>query len=250
MKIQYHSDLHLERNNNRVFFDNYKIKPIADILILAGDTTASTDKYYQRDFFDYLSENWKEVYMIPGNHEYYFIEEKDLLDKPYLNRKIRKNVHLLNNQSIVIDDLKIIFSTMWSPISIEKEFHIQDTLKDFMYIYYKDRLLRSSDMKDIFNKSFDYINSEVQNNKSEKLLIVTHHAPTKLVISQQYKTSKIQEAFSVELHPFIFDNDIDYWIYGHTHQNIDAEINGTKIVSNQFGYAESGVEIEYKLLKI
>ena len=29
---------------------------------------------------------------------------------------------------------------------------------------------------------------------------------------------------------------IDYWIYGHSHRNIDGEIGGTKIVSNQLGY--------------
>jgi hypothetical protein len=35
---------------------------------------------------------------------------------------------------------------------------------------------------------------------------------------------------------YINDFDIDYWIYGHTHKNIDAELSGTKIVSNQLGY--------------
>ena len=33
---------------------------------------------------------------------------------------------------------------------------------------------------------------------------------------------------------------IDYWIYGHSHTNIDAEIEGTKIMSNQLGYIAHG----------
>ena len=34
------------------------------------------------------------------------------------------------------------------------------------------------------------------------------------------------------------------WIYGHSHTNIDTEINGTKVVCNQLGYVQRG-EHEY-----
>ena len=37
---------------------------------------------------------------------------------------------------------------------------------------------------------------------------------------------------------------IDVWIYGHSHTNIDTEINGTKVVCNQLGYVQCG-EREY-----
>lgn len=80
------------------------------------------------------------------------------------------------------------------------------------------------------------------------MFVVTHHAPTRLVISELHKQSSINDAFVVELHPMIFDNKIDYWLYGHTHENIDGEINGTKIISNQFGYifTEDFNEISFK----
>ena len=29
---------------------------------------------------------------------------------------------------------------------------------------------------------------------------------------------------------------IDYWKYGHSYRNIEAEIEGTNLVSNQLGY--------------
>ncbi len=41
---------------------------------------------------------------------------------------------------------------------------------------------------------------------------------------------------TVELGDFIANSDIDYWIYGHSHRNIDAEIGKTKVLSNQLGY--------------
>lgn len=43
-------------------------------------------------------------------------------------------------------------------------------------------------------------------------------------------------AFTVELGNYIADSGIDYWIYGHSHRNIDAKIGNTQILSNQFGY--------------
>lgn len=43
-------------------------------------------------------------------------------------------------------------------------------------------------------------------------------------------------AFTVELGEYIADSGIDYWIYGHSHRNIDAQIGKTKIMSNQLGY--------------
>ena len=48
--------------------------------------------------------------------------------------------------------------------------------------------------------------------------------------------STINGAFSVELGNFIANHHIDYWIYGHSHRNIKAQIGGTLILSNQLGY--------------
>lgn len=47
---------------------------------------------------------------------------------------------------------------------------------------------------------------------------------------------RINGAFTVELGEYIADSGIDYWIYGHSHRNIDAQIGKTKIMSNQLGY--------------
>ena len=33
---------------------------------------------------------------------------------------------------------------------------------------------------------------------------------------------------------------IDYWIYGHSHRNIDRIIGNTQCVSNQLGYVNHG----------
>ena len=71
MTIQYCSDLHLEFSANSQFLRENPIIPKGDILILAGDIIPFPEMNNYADFFDTLSSQFKTVYWIPGNHEYY-----------------------------------------------------------------------------------------------------------------------------------------------------------------------------------
>ena len=66
----------------------------------------------------------------------------------------------------------------------------------------------------------------------------------------------LNSAFASEYDNLIANSRIDAWIYGHSHTNIDTEIGGTRVISNQMGYIfanehlmngfESGKFIEIK----
>ena len=43
----------------------------------------------------------------------------------------------------------------------------------------------------------------------------------------------INGAFTSELSELIANSHIDYWIYGHSHRNINKTIGNTQCVSNQ-----------------
>ena len=66
--------------------------------------------------------------------------------------------------------------------------------------------------------------------------VFTHHVPTHLCTAEEFRGSTISGAFTVELGDYIADSGIDYWIYGHSHRNIDAQIGNTRLMSNQLGY--------------
>lgn len=60
--------------------------------------------------------------------------------------------------------------------------------------------------------------------------------PTFQVVAPCHKDSVLNSAFASDYGDLISNDRIDVWIYGHSHTNIDAEIGGTEVLSNQMGY--------------
>ncbi len=56
----------------------------------------------------------------------------------------------------------------------------------------------------------------------------------------EFKSSALNGAFTVELEEFFVNSPIEYWIYGHSHRNINKTIGETKCLSNQLGYVFQG----------
>ncbi len=240
MKIQYCSDLHLEFAQNTKFLQEHPIKPVGDILILAGDITYWGKKHFNHWFFDYVSDNYKAVYLIPGNHEFYTGKDIQVLDK-HVHETLRENVFLVNNKVIDIEGIDFFFTTFWSHISESKSLIIEQSINDFYKIRHKGKKLRSTDFNRLHEASLDFLGRELQNSNSDKKIVVTHHIPTDLCNPEKFKNSLINPAFVSEHYDFIFENPIDYWIYGHHHVNMpEREINGTKLLTNQLGYVHLG----------
>ena len=132
MKIQYCSDLHLEFSHNFEFIKKNPIIPIGDILILAGDILPFQliDKHV--DFLYYLADNFEKTYWIPGNHEYYGSDIN--VRSASFCESIRSNVYLINNQEVKLNNINLLFSTLWSNIKEENRLIIENTLSDFKYI--------------------------------------------------------------------------------------------------------------------
>ncbi|MDE7338527.1 MAG: serine/threonine protein phosphatase, partial [Bacteroidales bacterium] len=85
-------------------------------------------------------------------------------------------------------------------------------------------------------KCRSFIERSVAENKAKNLVVISHHVPSFLLMADEFKGSSINGAFTVELGNFITDSRINYWIYGHSHRNINKVIGTTQCVSNQLGY--------------
>ena len=249
MKIQYCSDLHLEFEENRKFLKTNPILPVGEILLLAGDITLLRTKEESKDFFKYLSKNFKTVYWIPGNHEYYHSDIATIALPLFEN--IFDNVFLLNNKTIILEDVEIIFSTLWSNIPVQQEWTVQKSVSDFFYIKNNGKTIMPKDFNKLHETDLNFIKTEISKPTSKRRIVVTHHVPTFKHYPPQYKNSEINGAFATELYDLIENSKIDYWLYGHHHCNVaDFKIGNTNMITNQLGYVKEKENLLFSREKI
>lgn len=236
MKIQYASDLHLEFAENANYIKHHPLKVSGEILVLAGDIGyLGDDNYSKHPFWQWASDNYSQVIVCMGNHEFYKCYDIATLQNGE-RLEICSNVNSYYNGVVHIEDVDIIVSTLWSKIPLREAYVIEQVISDFGRIMYNGNLLTFAEFNKEHERCLEFVKSAVANSKADKKIVVTHHVPSFQMQCPKFKDSRANAAFIVELEDFIMDSDIDYWIYGHSHYNVDVQIGKTKCVSNQLGY--------------
>jgi predicted phosphohydrolase len=239
MVVHYASDLHLEFPENKEFLKANPLQPKGDVLLLAGDIVpfAVMDKHCY--FFDFISDNFETTYWIPGNHEYYYF---DLAKKSgVLNESIRSNIHLVNNATVKRDNVRFIFSTLWSKISPGNHWEMERNVSDFQVIKNNTFRLSAEKFNLLHEESLQFITPLLQEKTVDKTVVVTHHVPTYMNYPEKYKGDTLNEAFAVELFDLIETTQPNCWIYGHHHNNTpDFKIGTTQMLTSQLGYVKYG----------
>jgi predicted phosphodiesterase len=205
IRFQIISDIHLEKRKYNNSILEHPIK--ANNLILAGDIGNPLIPNY-KEYIKYCSDQYKNVFLITGNHEYWnnTVDDTDKLINqicsPY------KNVYFLNNRFIDFNQnnrsIRIFGGIMWS------------------FVLYQNKDIPSTDnnlIKDFNYDQRNYIHFDtIRNIISKKSdLIITHHAPTYKVIPKKYDNYKLRFLFASHLDNLL--NMTDYWVCGHLHEN-------------------------------
>ncbi len=239
LKIQYCSDLHLEMPANNQYLQKYPLQVRGDVLILAGDIVPFGIINQHEYFFDFVAQNFKYTWWLPGNHEYY---HGDISKRSStVNEQIRENVALVNNITIIYEDIELIFSTLWSKISVENAWEITRAMSDFHVIKYGDERFTTYLFNKLHEECLVFIKNAVARSSNPKKVIATHHIPTLMNYPPKYKGDAINEAFAVELFDLIEQSDVNAWIFGHHHYNIpEFKIGNTSMLTNQLGYVRHG----------
>ncbi len=250
MKIQYASDLHLEFSDNYSYLKNNPLKPVGDILVLAGDIGyLNDDNYKNHPFWDWAADNFNQVVVAVGNHELY--KYYDLAQMPQgLVCSIRDNVKCYYNAVVRVDNTDLIVSTLWAKIELEDAFTTERGVSDFHRILYDEERLTWDKFNEEHDKCLSFIKTAVAGSDAEHIVVVTHHVPSFRLSSPDFEGSRINGAFTVELEDYIETSPIDYWIYGHSHRNIDAIIGRTRCVTNQLGYVFHNEHLAFDPTKI
>ena len=250
MKIQYASDLHLEFSDNYSYLKQNPLKPVGDILVLAGDIGyLNDDNYNKHPFWDWASDNYQQVIVAVGNHELY--KYYDLAKMPQgIVCSIRENVKCYYDAVVRVENVDFIISTLWAKIPLEEAYLTERGINDFQRILYNGETLTWDNFNREHDKCFRFIQDEVSKSTAEHIIVVTHHVPSFQLTSLDFALSKVNGAFTVELAPYIEDSPIEYWIFGHSHRNIDKIIGKTQCVTNQLGYVFHNEHLSFDLEKI
>ena len=246
MKIQYASDLHLEFADNwRILKQEELLNVCGDILVLAGDIGYLGDDNYQtHPFWDWASNHYQQVIVALGNHEFYKFHDLASMHDGLIG-EIRPNIHYYYNTVVRIEDVDFIVSTLWAHIDLDDAYITEHSVTDFHRILYGDDILTFSEFNREHKRCFEFIKKSVLESDATHKIVVTHHVPSFQLMSPEFQGSRINGAFTVELTDYIEQSGIDYWIYGHSHRNIDKIIGSTRCVCNQFGYAFQGEHLTF-----
>lgn len=244
MRIQYASDLHLEFPANQRWLDENPMVPEGDILIIAGDTHY-LEKYKHLKLWDRLSREFRETYVLPGNHEYYggYNVSSGLSET---QEALRKNVWLVNNCVVERPEVRLVFTTLWSHI----ENHVADVLlgmNDFRRIRYEGKLIGIEHYNQLHAVAMGFLTSALASESSKPTVVVTHHLPSEHCNAPEYQGSALNEAFCVDLTDLILSSGVAAWVYGHSHRNVpEFTIGGTRMLTNQLGYVQLGEHSSFR----
>ena len=247
MKIQYASDLHLEFVENRNFIESGGITPVGEILLLAGDVSYLGDrKMRKRHFFDWCAENFRETFIVPGNHEFYheydIAQTMDNYEFAY-----RDNVRYMNNCNVLICDTELFFTTLWTRISPLHLWEIQRGMNDFKHGILDGKRFSANDVDRLHERCLHWLETALVASEATHKIVVTHHCPTMREEFNGYPGGVLNSAFQVNLDELINSCGVDYWIYGHTHyaSGSGTKIGDTTLLCNQLGYMFYGEHREF-----
>jgi len=227
MNIHLLSDLHLEC----AFFE----PPVnaADVVVLAGDIGVGTQGVqWAKDFFDVP------VIYVVGNHEYH---DADITIAKHMTgmkeMSAGSNVMILDNESIEIGGVRFVGSTMWTDLK-EIEAVLYCDHDNILINYEAGCVLEHFNLQyaqALFEKNRAWLKRELSKPFDGKTVVITHHAPSFGSLHAQYAANPWNPCFISDLE-YLMGSGVDLWMHGHTHNNFDYRVDGTRVVCNPRGY--------------
>lgn len=250
LRVQILSDIHLEFSGG--YLDIPESPDDKDtVLVLAGDVGLAKKAYTYTDFIEEMSARFRAIIYISGNHEYYHGSIVTSRSRIWNNLIEYSNVHVIENETVVIDNVAFVGATLWSdfnngdPLCMH---NVKNGMNDYKLIRTGPSIdaayLRSFTPQDAFmlfqqSKKFIFDEAKEQKEAGRKVVVVTHMGPSWQSVPDRYKTgpyADLNGAYVSNLEEEILDTKPDYWIHGHTHDSCDYMIGDTHVVVNPRGY--------------
>lgn len=280
MKFCILSDLHRDINN----YVDFNLSHDPSIFTLIAGDISGIPKERTKWLETQIANGYKGAF-VEGNHIVYS-DNKQSLDEIQNDLKenypidLNSFSYLENNSFIIRNDVDyesvlIIGCTLWTDLKYPTNdqayngFLVSNPntgLNDYRFRCikcldskeYKDGLAKSrwndgvrnlkwQDTIKFHEESLKYIEETIKKTKNyNKIVVLSHHAPTPLSIDKQYTNSLLTGGYVSNLANFILDNKIDLWVHGHVHSFFDYMIGDCRVVCNPYGYAKHYENVNFK----
>lgn len=255
MKLYLASDLHLDISG---LLPDENIPYMGGTLLLAGDTceVAAITAGYKlvRQNLAQICNAFDQVFMIPGNHEYYdghiaYAEDILRLELP----SIADNITLLQKDIVELEPgLSLIAATLWTDMNKEDPMdmlRMPRFMSDYNYIKNTSDVgllceLSVHDVVDIHKDHLKFLSNALKTTEN-RCVVMTHHAPLKELFNEE----RARRHYFMNVPGYVSDlqylieehtDKLPLWVYGHTHENRETVIGNTRIVTNARGYYNYG----------
>jgi Icc-related predicted phosphoesterase len=248
MKIAYASDLHLEFSYELILSGLTSV----DVLVLAGDIDTMPEAY--TDIIHKIRSCYNEhIILVMGNHEYYNGEFPSDREKYRMAVAHDTKVHVLENQSIIINGVKFLGATLWTDFASSRQKRAcQRMMADFDVIFDgKSGSLSPDTILEVHQDTINWLDDQFTNHPHDgKNVVITHHAPSFRSQNPIYADSPISGGFCSSQDQRILRWKPNIWIHGHVHDKMDYYIGSTMVLCNPWGYESEQNTREYAVISI
>lgn len=253
MKFQLYSDVHLEIDASLKLQGGENLLLAGDIMVarvFRDNKSDARSRSMKKGFQKFINEEcskYKNVFYIVGNHEYYEDIWQDTI--PLLRRAMEgTNVRVMDNEFVHLDEeITLWGGTMWTSFreSLAHRMAAASYMNDYNLIGNAEtgNLITTDFIQRQNAISFNQLRLDVEANKGRKLLVMTHHAPTRKSTHPRYENDHlINAAYMNDYDNFIaYNPDIKVWVHGHTHDTHQYTIDTTRVYCNPRGYVWNGI---------
>lgn len=247
MKVAYGSDFHFEFYSEKRMYQimkNWGFDHDTELIIIAGDLHVGAEKVIQCLEFIWKSYDIPIVY-VPGNHEYYDSSFEAENNKFMEHGLVQKGYTILLNGCCIFGGVMFAgcmgnLDGSWELINCG----IHGSLNDFHMISdFKDRVIRGETERTTLIHNLEY-------NRGDKTVVITHTMPSPKCISGKYKGSYLNPCFANDWEREMVDYKPEYWICGHTHDVSTMKLHNTDILINPMGYPHESKKWDWRYFNV
>ena len=223
MRIQYCSDLHLGVRTVADFTE--LLVPTAQVLALLGDIGTPDSTEFQQ-FLHWCCTQWKQVLLVPGNHEFWRLTAEtqartpdEILGTLRALETRYPNFSLCWQTTFVGEDGTLLLATpLWRPVIDDAD--TSDSA----------RVFDAATVSRLYTEEIQWLHAELRRHIHKSVIVLTHYEP-----------------FFTTTHALL-KKPIQAWICGHTHSTLHwmkpwetatGESGSLLLVSNPCGYGGS-----------